>query len=162
LSLRPANAADIPALARLHALCFETPWTEAALADCLNGAGVLALVAEGPAGLEAILIARVAAGEAEILTLAVDPARRRAGLGMGLVEAAMEAVQAQGADAVFLEVAVDNPAAVGLYKQAGFGRVGTRPRYYPRRSGPPVDALILRRDLTPEVGQPILPADGPD
>ncbi len=149
MSLRPAVAADVFAMARLHADAFETPWAEAAIAETLRSAGALALVAEGDGRVEAFLIARVAAGEAEILTLAVDPARRRAGLGFALVEAAAGAARTQGADALFLEVAVDNEAAVALYERAGFRRVGTRPGYYARKTGRPVDALILRRDLTP-------------
>jgi ribosomal-protein-alanine N-acetyltransferase len=149
VSLRAARPSDAPALARLHAASFESPWAEAGVAETLSSPGVLALVADGAAGPEAFLVARIAANEAEILTLAVDPARRRDGLGSALVAATIAAAEAEGADAVFLEVAVDNTAAIGLYERAGFRRVGTRRGYYPRRSAAPVDALILRRDLTP-------------
>ena len=99
--------------------------------------------------IDGFVVARIAAGEAEILTLAVDPARRRRGSGERLAAAALDAVRAAGAEAVFLEVAIDNPAATALYGKLGFVAAGRRRAYYPRREGPRVDALILRRDLTP-------------
>jgi ribosomal-protein-alanine N-acetyltransferase len=149
VKLRPAVPADVPHLAALQAACFEMPWSDQALSATLAGEGVLAFAAETQGGVEGFVIARFAAGEAEILTIAVDPARRRKGLGERLAAAALEAAHTAGAEAVFLEVATDNPAAIALYEKLGFERAGRRPAYYPRREGPRVDALILRRDLTP-------------
>jgi ribosomal-protein-alanine N-acetyltransferase len=148
VSLRPTLLADAPRLAALHAASFEAGWTEEAIAELLAAQGAIGLVAEGPSGPDGFLIAREAAGEAEIITIAVDPARRGLGLGLQLVEAAVDAARAAGAESLFLEVAVDNAAALALYRRAGFQEAGRRPRYYARRAGPPADALILRRDLT--------------
>jgi [ribosomal protein S18]-alanine N-acetyltransferase len=148
MSLRPAAESDIPRFADLHAACFESPWTAEALAATLAGAGVLALAAEADSDVSGFVISRVAAGEAEILTLAVDPAKRRQGLGAGLVTAVIEAGCEAGVEAVFLEVAIDNEAAIGLYETLGFERVGRRRGYYARPNGRRVDALTLRRDLT--------------
>ena len=149
MKLRPPVPADLPRLAELLAAGFEVPWSAQALAATLAGEGVIAFAAEIEGRLEGFAVARVAAGEAEILTIAVDPARRRTGLGERLAAAAIAAAQAAGADAVFLEVATDNPAAIALYEKLGFVAAGRRGAYYPRREGPRVDALILRRDLTP-------------
>ena len=55
-----------------------------------------------------------------------------------------EAVR-RGAREAFLEVRVDNPAALALYEADGFARVGLRPGYY---DGGRVDAVTMRRDLT--------------
>jgi ribosomal-protein-alanine N-acetyltransferase len=148
MRLRPAAASDAEALTRLHAASFESGWSADALVEAMTGAGAFALVVEGDGGLDGFIIAREAGGEAEILTLAVDPERRRRGLGAQLAAAAIEAALARGASALFLEVAVDNAAAIGLYRSLGFSEAGRRPRYYARRDGS-VDALILRRDLTP-------------
>lgn len=110
--------------------------------------GVIAL-AIGPQGApDGFILLQVAAGEAEILTLAVDPDQRRAGRGQSLIQAALKAAQAAGADAMFLEVAVDNDAAIALYGCAGFVQTGIRRGYYARPGDVRVDALILRRDLT--------------
>lgn len=148
MSLRPAVPADAPRLAALHAASFETGWTADAIAELLGSAGAIGLVVEGADGPDGFLVAREAAGEAEIITVAVDPACRGRGLGLRLVEAVIDKARAAGAEHLFLEVATDNPAALALYARAGFAEAGRRPRYYARRVGPAVDALILRRDLT--------------
>jgi ribosomal-protein-alanine N-acetyltransferase len=90
-----------------------------------------------------MLLARITADEAEILTLAVAPAARRRGVGAALVDRAMQRAAAAGAGAMFLEVASGNQAARALYERAGFIRVGRRARYYPNGG----DALVLRADL---------------
>jgi tRNA threonylcarbamoyladenosine biosynthesis protein TsaB len=136
--IRAAAAEDLPELARIHAACFTKPWDETALRELLQSPGIIALFA--PAGF---VIARVAADEAEILTLAVASEARRAGLGRALLREAAQRAAAEGAKAMFLEVAAANSAARALYDASGFRNVGTRKSYYERD----VDALILRRDL---------------
>ena len=95
-----------------------------------------------------VILARVAADEAEILTLAVHPGVRRNGVGSTLLDAAMRRAAALGAAAMFLEVAVTNDAARALYAAHGFAEAGLRRRYYPDGT----DALILRSTLR---GDPI-------
>jgi ribosomal-protein-alanine N-acetyltransferase len=138
--------ADLPALARLHGLSFAAAWTEPELADLIAAPGGLALVLDGTSQ-EGFLLARIGADEAEILTLAVDPAARRRGVARRLVEAAAETLRAKGATALFLEVAVDNAAARALYSGCGFAQAGLRRSYYARPGGAAVDALVLRRAL---------------
>ena len=87
------------------------------------------------------------AGEAEILTIAVDPSHRRSGLGQVLLAAASDLASQQGGEALFLEVSVDNEPALALYDRAGFVRVGLRRGYYTGPDGRPIDALVLRRNL---------------
>jgi ribosomal-protein-alanine N-acetyltransferase len=148
VSLRPAVPDDAARLAALHAASFESAWAAEALSALISEPGAIGLVAEAGGEPAGFLLARVTAGEAEILTLAVDPARRGAGLGAALVAEALDAARAAEARSMLLEVAVDNTAALALYRRAGFEAVGRRPRYYARRESAPVDALILRCDLT--------------
>jgi ribosomal-protein-alanine N-acetyltransferase len=133
---------DARRLADLHAQAFDRPWSEAEIADLLRGAGVIAFAAAG-----GFILVRTVGGEAEVLTLAVAPASRRRGLGRALVDGAVAGAGASGAEAIFLEVAADNAAALALYNAAGFERVGLRRGYYPRVEGLAVDALTLRRAL---------------
>lgn len=128
-------------LADLHDSAFDHGWTAASIRALLAD-GALALASE-----HGFILVRTAAGEAEILTLAVDPAFRRGGSGRALVEAAAHASRSQGAEALFLEVAADNTAALALYRACGFEQVGLRRGYYARAGGAPVDALVLRRSL---------------
>ena len=136
-----AGAGDAAALAALHAAAFrpEEQWEAEAIRVLLDLPGGFGLLRPG-AGF---VLARVAADEAEILTLAVAPAARRQGHGGALLAGAMAAAAARGASAMFLEVAEHNAAARGLYAAAGFAEAGRRRRYYPDGS----DALVLRRWL---------------
>ncbi len=130
---------DLPrALADLHAEAFEAPWPASAFADLLRQPGVLL-----EADADGFALVRVAADEAEILTLAVRPAARRTGLGSKLMRAAGARAAAAGANQLLLEVAEDNVAARSLYDRLGFLTAGRRPRYYVRSGGQTVDALLL-------------------
>lgn len=147
LAVRPAVAFDLDALALLHAEAFarawDQPWNRDSIAALLampGAFGLIGLIDGAPAGL---VIAREAAGEAEILTLGVIPDARRRGLARLLLDETASRAAAEGAERLFLEVAEDNLAAQALYAHAGFVRVGRRPDYYAREGGTRVAALIL-------------------
>ena len=136
-----------PAMAAIHADAFggphEAPWSADAIAAMLQQTGVFSV-----AGRDGFILMRAVAGEAEILTLAVRPAARRAGVGAGLVRAGLEGAAELGATRVFLEVAEDNAAARALYEKAGFVEAGRRPGYYAGADGGRRDALLLALNLT--------------
>lgn len=138
---REARAADAAALAALHAESFPpgTAWGEDAIALLLGLPGSFGLWLPG----RGFVLARVAGGEAEILTLAVTPASRRRGCGGALMAGALAGALARGASVLFLEVAEPNGPALALYRSLGFTEVGRRRRYYADGA----DALVLRRDL---------------
>jgi [ribosomal protein S18]-alanine N-acetyltransferase len=132
-----ATAADAAALAAIHATAFPRgeAWGRDAIALQLALPGVFALH-DDRGGM---LLGRVAADQAEVLTLAVAPSRRREGIAVALLRAARTHV---GARPIFLEVATGNAAALALYRREGFIEVGRRRRYYANGS----DALVLRVD----------------
>lgn len=72
-----------------------------------------------------------AAGEAELLRIAVDPAHRGHSLGRTLLEACQRDLEAEGITRLYLEVRVSNAAAIRLYGACGWQRCGLRPAYYP-------------------------------
>lgn len=127
-------------LARLHAACFVVPrpWTAAEFVAVLATPG--AMLVSRPAGLA---VGRVAAGEAELLTLAVAPDRRRRGEGRALLGAFEGRARTRGAAAAVLEVAEGNMPARVLYAGAGWSPVGRRPGYYADGQ----DAVVLRKTL---------------
>jgi len=96
---------------------------------------------------ESFAIIRVTADEAEIITIATDPAARRQGFARKALNAAHTQAKSVGAASVFLEVAEDNIAARSLYADMGYAQVGRRPRYYRRADTSAIAALILRYDL---------------
>lgn len=141
----PAHAA---ALAAIHHAAFPPGqrWGPDAMVLQLELPGVFVLYdARG-----AMVMARVAAEEAEILTLAVLPGQRRQGLARTLLEEAARQCEALGAATLFLEVATRNQAARALYAAQGFEEIGRRRGYYADGD----DALVLRRTLTPSPADP--------
>ena len=91
---------------------------------------------------------RAAAGEAELLTVAVAPDAQRAGLGSGLVDACISGAAADGAGRLFLEVGARNAPALALYGKAGFRECGRREGYYQRPDGSREDAVVMECPLT--------------
>lgn len=148
--IEAADAARADVLAALHAACLEEAWPAADIDTLLRQPGVFAALAADavPVGF---MLWRVAADEAEILSLGVLPAARRHGIATALLEAAVVSLLAAGVASLFLEVAADNRAALAFYRSHGFGEVGRRSRYYRRANGQDADALVLK--LTFSVGK---------
>ena len=150
MKLRGAWSHEAQALSAVHARAFDHAWSAPDIVALIDGPGGFALLVEQGAPAEGVLgfiLCRAIAGEAEILTLAVDLPARRRGLARALVEAAAGAAQMAGADVMFLAVAHDNLPAIGLDEAAGFARTGLRKAYYDRGAAPAADALVMRRDL---------------
>lgn len=140
-SLIPAGPSHAQLMAAIHAASFPPAehWGAAAITSQLTLPGGFGLLDPGGG----MVLGRIAADEAEILALAVIPARRRAGLGRALLAAAESRVGSAGGRVVFLEVAETNAAARALYTGAGYREIGRRSRYYPDGT----DALVLARPL---------------
>lgn len=146
------EAADCGEVAALHAARFPAPWGEDEFASLFAQDTVYGFVARQTnawAGrpLAGFVLAREAAGEAEILTIAVSERSGRCGLGWRLMRAAMGEAHLRGAEAMFLEVDSANAPAVGLYGKLGFATVGERAAYYAAADGTRSTALVMRRDL---------------
>lgn len=148
----PASPPAMPpqALAHLHARCFTSPppWSAASFAQLLQDPGVVLLA--DPDGT-AFALFRIVADEAELLTVATDPAARRRGRARALLARFEPLARARGVAQIFLEVAEDNLAALRLYESCGFLRNGRRPGYYSRADAPPVAALMLCKSLDAEL-----------
>lgn len=71
-----------------------------------------------------------AAGEAELLRIAVSPEARGQGLGRALLEACQRDLAREGLAHLFLEVRPTNTPAIRLYESCGWKPCGHRPRYY--------------------------------
>lgn len=146
----PLDPADAEAIAVLHAEDFIRPWSEdefVALLDQDTVFGFAARAIGRPGAPAGFVLARHAAGEAEILTIAVARAARRGGIGRELMDAVLRELHALRAEALFLEVDETNVAAIGLYRKLGFRQVGSRPAYYGGKGVKPKAALVMRRDL---------------
>lgn len=137
---------DVPEVAALEADLFpHDPWSAEQLW------GELAHVPEtrwyavhdGPAGIDGYVGLLAVPPEADVQTVAVARGAQGSGLGRALLDELLHEARARGCTQVFLEVDVDNAAAIALYERAGFTREGRRTDYY----GPGRHALVMRRRL---------------
>lgn len=78
-----------------------------------------------------------------LYSLAVDPAHRGKGIAATLIDAAVDFVRERGIGSIFLEVDVDNLAAIALYEKKGFIKRAVKKAYY--HSG--TDAYSMVRAL---------------
>lgn len=126
-------------MAALHATAFDgaARWSEASFAAMRADPACFEL-----GDTRAFALGRIAADEAELLTLVTTSAHRRCGHARRLLDAFDVEARAGGATTAFLEVAEDNAAARALYAGAGWREAGCRRGYY---AG--IDALILRKDI---------------
>lgn len=131
-------------LAATHARAFATTrgWSASEFGALLASPGTILVGTP-----TAFVLGRVTVDEAEILTLAADPAHQRQGLARVALAGFEAKASAAGARTIFLEVAEDNDAAKALYACAGYVRIGRRPRYYTTPTGNPIAALILQKLL---------------
>lgn len=131
-------------LARLHRAAFTVsrPWSAAEIADLLKSPHVTLFT--DPHGFA---MTRLVAGEAELLTVAVDPVHHRKGIAEALLREWLQTLAGR-AETAFLEVAADNTAAHMLYAKLGFTEVARRAGYYARPGAFSVDAVIMRVALT--------------
>jgi ribosomal-protein-alanine N-acetyltransferase len=150
--LRRLGALDLDLASRLHGEAFaalgERAWTRQDMAELLASPGVAGWAAQSDESVVGIALCRVAADEAELLTIAVQSTARRRGAGRVLLAAVVAHARDAGARSLFLEVGADNPAALALYGQLGFLTVGNRKAYYRRGEGAPADAVAMRLSLT--------------
>jgi len=135
--LRPDEAQRCAEL-ELVLFAGDDPWSPDAFLHAMAAGHHYIAAREGEALVGYAGLARMGA-EAEVHTLAVDPAYQGKGVGRALLRALLE--HADGAT-VFLEVRTDNEPAMALYESEGFTVIGTRRGYY-RPSG--ADAYTMRR-----------------
>ncbi|MFN8474181.1 MAG: GNAT family N-acetyltransferase [Anaerolineae bacterium] len=146
-TIRPATAADLPALGRLGALLVRThhdfdpqrfiaarPGTEQGYAGFLgtqlDDGDVVVLVAEWNgevvgytyAGLEGWDYMSLRGPAGVLHDIVVDPTQRGRGVGRMLLDATLAALKARGAPRVVLSTAEGNQAAQHLFARAGFRR----------------------------------------
>jgi ribosomal-protein-alanine N-acetyltransferase len=147
--VRRVRLEDAAELAQLHAASFDRGWSRLDFERLCIDPSVLGHVVqlgsvERPVGF---VLSRLAADEAEILSIAISPAIRRQGLAGTLLGTHAEALVHEGVLTLFLEVEDGNHPAMGLYRRHGFAEVGRRAAYYAKADGSRAEALIMRKSL---------------
>ncbi|QRM54029.1 N-acetyltransferase [Sinorhizobium sp. BG8] len=147
----PLEMEDLGLAAAIHRTRFVRAWSDGEFHSLLSQEPVFGFVAlkvnAASRSGGGFVLARAAAGEAEILTIAVDPRFERAGLGWRLMQAALREARMRGAEAIFLEVDEGNAPARRLYEKLGFAKVGERKAYYGDAASGRSAALVMKLDL---------------
>lgn len=143
----PLTLADAPAAAALHAKCFPDPWSVKSFEEALSDAAVRVYGFQQSGQLVAFAITKEVAGEADLLTVATDPALQRQGFAAQLIGTLIAELEAAGITRMTLDVAEDNTPARQLYERFGFSEDGRRPRYYEAGRDVPADAVLMSRHL---------------
>ncbi len=145
--IRVAGHPDIRHMARIHAASFERPWSVAEIQKLMEQPGVKGFVYDAAGSWAAFGLLRMVEDEAEILTIATDPAYRGKGIATQLLHFIIHYAERESIARLFLEVAEDNLAAHTLYDQNGFAPFATRKGYYTRWHGRAVDAICMEKTL---------------
>lgn len=146
-----ATMRDVEALSAIHDESFERRWSADEFAALLSQQNVRCITARrtgvmGARRIVGFVLVRLAADEAEILTVAVAAASRGRGTGRRLIEEVMRLLYREHIGALFLEVDEINLRAVSLYRSLGFVEVGRRPAYYGEGDDASC-ALVMRLQL---------------
>ena len=124
-------------LSNLHKKCFPNrPWSADDFRDLKNSGCEIIMSENG------FIVYRIVVDEAEIITIGVNPEKRRQGIASAMIGIIEKNLKNQGVKKIFLEVALNNKPAKKLYENMGFKVVGSRPKYYDG-----VDAILMAKDI---------------
>lgn len=132
---RPAREEDLPRLSALEAEAFRDPWSENLLREEYLAARDPAawprlFVSEADGAIVAYSASFLLLDEIQLYRIAVSPASRRRGEGLGHLESLLALARTSGALLCTLEVRETNLPARSFYTKAGFIEVGRRKAYY--------------------------------
>ena len=143
--LRRMREVDIDALMEIELRSYPFPWTPGNFRDCLRAAYPSRVLHAGD-DILGYGVLSVAADEAHLLNVCIDPREQGRGHGRRLLRALVSIARGHGAQRIFLEVRPSNPHAIALYHDEGFNEIGRRPRYYPAHAGRE-DAIVMAMEL---------------
>lgn len=140
--IREARPQDEAACIAIERASFDDPWNVESFTRLVTVQREHIRVAEWDGAVVGYWIGSRIDDEAELANLAVDPTRRRGGVGGRLLDHFLKQVGAHERTTVFLEVRASNVGAQELYMQRGFEAIHRRKGYY---SHPTEDAVVMVR-----------------
>lgn len=146
--VEPVSLRDAARLAELHGASFHRGWGEGEFESMMAERNTLLHRLRQGRQVIGFAVSRMAADEAEILSIAIDENQRGRGLSRTLLMTHLGHLAGRGVRTIFLEVEENNQPARRLYEWAGFGVIGRRERYYQQPGGEQLNALLMRRDLS--------------
>lgn len=146
VQIRTMTHEDLALVSDIERRSYEFPWSHGVFRDCLL-AGYQCVVLQRDDEVAGYSILSVAAGEAHILNICIDPTYRSMGYGERLLDDVLFRARSSSVREIFLEVRPSNMHALALYKKKDFHKVANRPAYYQASEGRE-DAQVLVKKLT--------------
>lgn len=137
--IRPMIESDLPQVLAIEQVCFPEGWSHRQFLDELQNGRSVCVVAEAEGRVAGYLCLSFLLDIAEVMNIAVDPARQGSGIGRCLLEWGCAEAVRRGADKIQLEVRASSSPAIALYRQYGFVQTGLRKNYY--KNG--IDAILM-------------------
>jgi ribosomal-protein-alanine N-acetyltransferase len=149
ITYRDAMSLDLPVLVSMEKVLFaDSPWSMGQFKEEFKGVPrthffTVALDSNNQIIGYAAVMVPAPGIEADVLTVGVLPEHRKSGIGTAFMEQLENWATDKEANAMMLEVGVDNAGAIALYESLGYIRISVRKNYY----GAGLDALVMRKDL---------------
>ena len=131
IAVVPMRRRHLRGVVAIEGVTNHRPWSRELFASELAQVSSRCFVAVAPRSVVVGFACLLTTGfETHVTNIAVDPERRRRGIGTLLMLRLVRATLALGLDDVTLEVRQSNHAAIALYERFGFVAEGVRPKYY--------------------------------
>ena len=135
------------ALAAIHSSCFPKGWSHLEFESFFERAGMFAAIAYGGQAPVGFVLCWIIEDQCDLLSMGVLPDNRRDGVGLMLLDYALDNARSLGAKYMMLEVNINNTAAHTLYEGHGFEKFSVRKGYYTNMDGSRADAVCMRKAL---------------
>lgn len=145
LEFRRMTRGDVAEVMAIESSAYRFGWTRGIFEDCLR-VGYDCWVLESNGVIVGYGVLSVAATEAHVLNVCVNPREQRRGHGRAVMEHLIARALELNAQQMWLEVRPSNKAARRLYAALGFDLADRRRGYYPDEHGRE-DALVLSKTL---------------
>lgn len=145
--LQSVGRAHAKVLSQLHHACFAKGWSHLEFESFFERAGVFAAIAYQGGVPVGFVLCWLIEDQCDLLSMGVLEGNRRDGVGLMLLDHALDTARHMGGTYMVLEVNAQNSAAQTLYEAQGFEAFATRKGYYTGADGKPVDAVCMRKPL---------------
>lgn len=142
MKLEKMTYAHIDGVCKIEEACFAHPWSRQSVeSELANENSVFIVAVEGEKVIGYIGMS-VVIDEGYIFNVAVDTDFRRKGVGTALINELVTYGKKNNLCFITLEVRESNQAAISLYSDFGFIKVGERKNYY---SDPAENAILMTK-----------------
>ena len=130
-TVRRVRVADLNRIMEIERASFgDEAYYRNLFAEFFRKCGELFLVAEHGRTVQGYTVTCIRGEQAELVSVAVDPAARRMGTASALMESTLRRLRRRGVARIGLMVRATNHEARAFYERYGFEKVGRAPRYY--------------------------------